>query len=145
MAENKKSKLNLRQQRFVNEYLKDLNATQAAKRAGYSEKTVNQIGPRLLVNVRVADAIAKAVHKRAERTRITIDEVVTKIVDIAMSDDRPQDQTRCLDMLMKHLGGYQANNRLDVDFRITQIAQRIQAMSEDEKYARLKRLKQPDR
>jgi phage terminase small subunit len=48
------------QQRFVEEYLIDLNATQAAIRAGYSERTANEQGSRLLANVSVSEAIAEA-------------------------------------------------------------------------------------
>ena len=47
MDKKKKAKLTPRQSRFVDEYLVDLNATQAAIRAGYSEKTAGRIGPQL--------------------------------------------------------------------------------------------------
>lgn len=46
-----------KQQRFVDEYLIDLNATQAAIRAGYSEKTANEQAARLLANVSIKEAI----------------------------------------------------------------------------------------
>lgn len=59
-----------KQQRFVEEYLIDLNATQAAMRAGYSAKTANEQGSRLLANVNVAQAIAKAKTERSERTGV---------------------------------------------------------------------------
>lgn len=68
-----------KQQRFVDEYLIDLNATQAAIRAGYSEKTANEQGSRLLVNVSISEAIAKAQNKRSERTEITQDYVLNNI------------------------------------------------------------------
>lgn len=48
-----------KQQRFVAEYLVDRNATQAAMRAGYSEKTAQQQGSRLLLNVMVETAAAR--------------------------------------------------------------------------------------
>ena len=51
--------MNARQQRFADEYLIDLNATQAAIRAGYSVKTAVEQGSRLLINVNVQTAIAK--------------------------------------------------------------------------------------
>ncbi|MRX32820.1 terminase small subunit [Aminobacter sp. MDW-2] len=56
-----------RERLFVAEYLKDLNATQAAVRAGYSPKTARQIGSRLLSNVDIAKAIAAAVAKREDQ------------------------------------------------------------------------------
>ena len=52
-----KQELTAKQQRFCEEYLIDLNATQAAVRAGYSAKTANEQGSRLLTNVSVASAI----------------------------------------------------------------------------------------
>lgn len=77
-----------RQARFVDEYLIDLNATQAAIRAGYSAKTALQQGPRLLGNVGVAEAIAAAQAKRAERTRVEADWVLRQWVEIASADPR---------------------------------------------------------
>lgn len=58
-------KLTPRQERFVKEYLVDLNATQAAIRARYSAKTANRIGPELLGKTCVAAAIARQKEKRA--------------------------------------------------------------------------------
>jgi hypothetical protein len=65
-----------RQQRFVEEYLVDLNATQAAVRTGYSAYTANEQGARLLANASVAAAIRSAEHARSERVRITQDDVL---------------------------------------------------------------------
>ena len=59
-----------KQDAFVREYLIDLNATQAAIRAGYSAKTAEQQGSRLLRNVQVAAALSEAQTKRAERVEI---------------------------------------------------------------------------
>lgn len=55
-----------KQQRFVDEYLIDLNATQAAIRAGYSEKTANEIGAENLAKPSIAKAIAEAQAKRED-------------------------------------------------------------------------------
>ncbi|MDG6310861.1 terminase small subunit, partial [Glaesserella parasuis] len=71
-----KSKLTDKQQRFVEEYLIDLNATQAAIRAGYSEKTARSIGQRLLTFVDIQEAIQEAQNKRAERVNVTQDDVL---------------------------------------------------------------------
>ncbi|MEE8245982.1 MAG: terminase small subunit [Alphaproteobacteria bacterium] len=73
-----------RQRRFVQEYLVDLNATQAAKRAGYGKDSVW----RLLRNPVVAAAIEKAQAKRAERTRVSADKVVTELAKVAFGDPR---------------------------------------------------------
>ncbi len=68
-----------KQARFVEEYLIDLNATQAAIRGGYAKKSADVEGSRLLVNARVAAALAAAQAKRAERTEITADYVLAAI------------------------------------------------------------------
>ncbi len=65
-----------RQARFVDEYLIDLNATQAAIRAGYSAKNADKIGPELLGKSRVSAAIAEAQAKRSERVSVSQDDVV---------------------------------------------------------------------
>ncbi len=70
-----------KQERFVAEYLIDLNATQAAIRAGYSEKTAQMIGSENLSKPMIADAVQKALAERAERTEITQDYVLTTIRD----------------------------------------------------------------
>jgi phage terminase small subunit len=80
------STLAAKQQRFVEEYLIDLNATQAAIRAGYSKKTADVQGPRLLGNVGVAAAISEAQAKRAERTKIDADWVLQRLAIEADAD-----------------------------------------------------------
>lgn len=67
-----------KQAAFVNEYLIDLNATQAAIRAGYKGDP-NTVGPRLLVNVGIQTAIQERQKARQERTEITQDLVLTDI------------------------------------------------------------------
>lgn len=71
---------------FVREYLIDLNATQAAIRAGYSAKTAKQQGARLLTDVDVAAAIAQAQEARIERVEITQDRVLEQLWAIATAD-----------------------------------------------------------
>lgn len=76
-------KLTDKQQRFVDEYLIDLNATQAAIRAGYSVKTANEQGSRLLANVSVQTAIAEKMADRSRRTGVNQDRVVLELAKIA--------------------------------------------------------------
>jgi phage terminase small subunit len=64
------AKLTPKQLRFVDEYLVDLNATQAAIRAGYSAKTANEQGARLLSNVMVQAALAERMKAREQRTEV---------------------------------------------------------------------------
>lgn len=80
------SSLTPKQQRFIAEYLVDLNATQAAVRAGYSPRTAEAAGSRLLRNVKVAAAISEAQAARSARTQITQDRVLEELARIAFSD-----------------------------------------------------------
>ncbi len=77
-----------RQRRFVEEYLVDLNATRAAKRAGYTVRSAKDHGYRLLKNPAVAAAVAKAQGRRAARTRVSADRVVTELAKVAFGDPR---------------------------------------------------------
>lgn len=104
------------------EYLVDLCATQAAIRAGYSAKTAKQQGGRLLTNVAVAEAVAKAKAKRVERAELNADYVLTRLQAVAERcmtaepvRDRKGNETgeyqfdssganRSLELLGKHLG-----------------------------------------
>jgi len=78
--------LNLKQKRFVQEYLIDLNATQAAIRAEYSEHTAYSMGQRLLKNVKVQAALQEAIKSRAIRTEITQDRVLKELANIAFAN-----------------------------------------------------------
>ena len=75
-----------KQQRFVEEYLKDLNATQAAIRAGYSEKTAKEIGSENLTKPNIAKAIQEAQNKRTKQTEIDAAYVLRRLVEIDQMD-----------------------------------------------------------
>lgn len=75
-----------KQQRFVEEYLVDLNATQASIRAGYSSDTAAQAGYENLRKPEIADAIAEAKAERSKRVEVTADQVLRELVDIATTD-----------------------------------------------------------
>jgi phage terminase small subunit len=77
------SGLTRKQAMFVAEYLVDLNATQAAIRAGYSARNAGKIGPELLGKTRVSAAIEVAQEARAQRTGITADRVVAELAKLA--------------------------------------------------------------
>lgn len=74
-----------KQRRFAAEYIVDLNATQAAIRAGYSEKTAAEQACRLLINVKVQEEIKKAMDDRSARTEITQDMVLRELAAIGFS------------------------------------------------------------
>lgn len=85
-----------KQQRFVEEYLIDLNATKAYIRAGFSEKHAHTNAAKLLQNTTIADAIEKAQNKRAERTEITQDYVLTNIQKVIERCMQVQQVDNCL-------------------------------------------------
>lgn len=77
-----------KQARFVEEYLIDLNATQAAIRSGYSPQTAEQQGSRLLSYAKVAEAVAAAQQARSKRVEVTQDDVLRELKRIAFADMR---------------------------------------------------------
>lgn len=77
------AKLTEKQRKFVEEYLIDLNATQAAIRAGYSVKTANEQGSQNLAKLSIQEEIAKEMAERSKRTGINQDRVVLELAKIA--------------------------------------------------------------
>jgi phage terminase small subunit len=89
LSTNEKSetkKLTPKQERFVAEYLIDLNATQAAIRAGYSEKNADKIGPELLGNSRVRAAVDAEKSNRMQRVNVDADYVLRRLYEMAEAD-----------------------------------------------------------
>jgi phage terminase small subunit len=84
--QKKARKLTARQEKFVEEYLVDLNATQAAIRAGYAKKDADVQGPRLLGNVGIGQAVAAAKAARAAKTGITAERVLRELELLAFSN-----------------------------------------------------------
>lgn len=72
-----------KQSRFIEEYLIDLNATQAAIRAGYSPDTAQQIGSENLSKPVISAAISKAMAERSRRTGVNADRVVQELAKVA--------------------------------------------------------------
>jgi len=107
-----------KQRRFVDEFQVDLNATAAAKRAGYSAKTAKSQGQRLLTNVDVAAAIQAAQFEVIKRTNVTVDDVVTGLLAEAEGKDDSTAGSRVAAwaQLGKHLG----MDRKDIQLRIDQ-------------------------
>ncbi len=119
---------------FVQEYLKDLNATQAAIRAGYSQHTAYSIGQRLLRNVEISNAINSAMSERKQRTALNADYVLHSLHEIAQRcmqkspvmvkgeqaiDDEgrhmwtfdAKNALRALELIGKHMGMFSDKNR----------------------------------
>ena len=93
----------------------DLNATAAARRAGYSTRTADRIGPELLGKTCVSAAIQEARKAREQRTEITQDYVLQKLKEIAdqdASDDpgsalKVGNKIKALELLGKHVGTFE--------------------------------------
>ena len=108
--------LTVKQQMFVKEYLVDLNATQAAIRAGYSAKTADRIGPELLGKTWVAEAIQADMDSRSQRTEITADYVLSGIQEIAerclqrvpVMEGRGEDRRQAADEEGRHVWSFDA-------------------------------------
>lgn len=79
----KKAKLTEKQQRFVDEYLIDLNATQAAIRAGYSVESAKEIGYENLTKPHIQKVIAERMAERSKRTGVNQDRIVEELAKIA--------------------------------------------------------------
>lgn len=95
-----------KQHMFVKEYLVDLNATQAAIRAGYSARTANRMGTENLAKPVIASAIQEAMDKRADRLELTAELVLSRIDRIAQaaeSKDEYQAALKANELLGKHL------------------------------------------
>tara|TARA_R110000787_G_scaffold157390_1_gene271306 strand:- start:256 stop:705 length:450 start_codon:yes stop_codon:yes gene_type:complete len=71
--------MNPKQTAFVKEYAIDHNATQAAIRAGYSERTARQIGQQLLTKVDISEAVGKTQEAHAERCNVTVDSITVEL------------------------------------------------------------------
>lgn len=140
MTKEKPKKLTPRQQRFVEEYLIDLNGTQAAIRAGYSAKSAGRQALELLQKTLIVSAVAQAQKGRSERLQLSADMVAQELWKLYQNTSvlvpkedfmgeplrdsngeqvfKPLDgqvAVSALDKLMKHLGGYTADNKREVD------------------------------
>ena len=107
--------MNPKQRKFVQEYLKDLNATQAAIRAGYSKKTARSIANELLTKPDIRAAVQAGQKKSAERAEVSVEYVITKLrklAEDAMADDDRTNANRSLELLGKHVGAFAENINL---------------------------------
>ena len=98
-----------KQQRFVEEYLVDLNATGAATRAGYSARTANEQGSRLLTNVSVRSALMEARTSLSEKTGRTVEDVMADIRrrgQLAEDAEEYGAALKAAELEGKHLGAF---------------------------------------
>ncbi|MEO0449087.1 MAG: terminase small subunit [Pseudomonadota bacterium] len=111
----KADKLTPKQEAFCNEYLVDLNATQAAIRAGYSEATAKEMGYENLTKPHIADEVARLKAIRSERVEINQDYVLDTIVGVIerCKDDEDKKLSghiiKGAELLGRHLGTFEAD------------------------------------
>lgn len=98
--------LTAKQTRFIDEYMIDLNATQAAIRAGYSANTASETGYENLRKPQIAAEIEKRQQKHAEKAEMTVEWVLQQYRDIIMGTKEldPNVARGALDSVAKHLG-----------------------------------------
>ena len=132
--------LNEKQKQFCNEYLIDFNGTQAAIRAGYSKNSANRIASENLSKLDIQQYLKELIESRNERVQITQDDVIRDIIEVKnrcmqktpvmrydkdekeyvqVTDELDRDvwqfdagnANKALDMLAKHTGVYEADNK----------------------------------
>ena len=116
-----------KQQRFVEEYLIDLNATQSAIRAGYSKKTAQEIGSENLSKPMVAKAIAEAQEKLSNKAQVTVEMVVQGLLNEAkdLSEGSTQSaRVAAWAHLGKHLGMFKDKLEHDISDPLKELLQR---------------------
>lgn len=102
-------KITKKQKLFIEEYLIDLNATQAAIRAGYSEKSARVHASKLLTNANIQECLSEKMNERSKNAEVNAEKVLNELSSIAFADltekglIRPSDKIRALELLGKHL------------------------------------------
>lgn len=117
-----------KQTKFCEEYLIDLNATQAAIRAGYSEKTAYSIGNENLKKPEIQNYIKKRKTEQQEKTDITRDEIIKALqrfgfAEIDPAEIKPKDSIRALKYIAELLGYYET--RVDSFDKLDKILEQI--------------------
>ncbi|MCH0685585.1 terminase small subunit [Escherichia coli] len=130
------AKLTDKQELFAREYLKDLNGTQAAIRAGYSEKTSQEQSSRLLSNVMVQDRIAELKAERNEQIGVDAAYVLRRLTEI--------DQMDVLDILLAN-GELKPIKDWPKVWRTTLSGMDVVEMASADSAALLKKIKWPDK
>lgn len=111
--------LNARYERFSQEYLKDPNATKAAKKAKYSKKTAYSQGQRLLKNVEIKGRIKYLQRKAADKAGVTAEMITEEFKKIAFGKVSKKltnkNKISALENLGKHMGYYEKDNEQKKD------------------------------
>lgn len=120
--------MNHKRKIFVSEYAISGNATEAAKKAGYSARTAYSAGQRLLKNVEVLGEIKKVQNEALAKAELSVTDVVKLVKDIATKGKNETVRLRAMDMLLKYLGAYSDDMKLISkmnDFEIGKLADKL--------------------
>ena len=122
-------KMDKRVRRFCEEYIVDLNARQAAIRAGYKPSNAGTYGTRMLARDDVQAEVARLQAQRSERVQISADAVLREIAHVAMEKEPAPHalnaKMKALDMLARHLGLYTKDNEQQGRMGMAQLAAAI--------------------
>ena len=122
------SKLTNKQEMFCKEYLIDLNATQAAVRAGYSVKTARVIGGENLLKPAISSYIQSLMTERSINTGITAEWVLNGIKDLTdtlLASEEPKAAYKGFELAGKHLALFTEKVELEGNVQVTEIARKI--------------------
>jgi len=120
--------MNHKRKIFVSEYAKSGNATESAKKAGYSNRTAYSTGQRLLKNAEILKEICKIQNEALENAEMSVTDVVNLVKGIATSGKSETVRLRAMDMLLKYLGAYSDDMRLILkmnDIEIGKLADKV--------------------
>lgn len=109
--------LTAKQEMFVKEYLVDLNGTQAAIRAGYSEDTANVIASENLTKPNIQEAIQEAMKKRSEKVEITAEYVLKGIKQVIETTEQDNNKLKGYELLGKHLSLFSENINNNITYK----------------------------
>ena len=120
-----------KQKRFCEEYLIDLNVTQSAIRAGYSEKTAYSIGNENLKKPEIQNHISKLMEIQSRRTGITADKIIDELGKVAFADTEisGKEKIKALELLGKHLGMF--DNKQSDTGNEAEIPKLMEALKDD--------------
>ena len=113
-------KLTPKQEAFCNEFIKDLNITQAAMRAGYSPKHARNNAYTLTQDPAIVQRIAELKSEQTKRTKIEADDILRRLVRIADKTEQEGDYNaaiRSLELLGKHQAMWTERNITEMEVR----------------------------
>lgn len=130
------SKLTDKQERFCLEYLKDLNATQSAIRAGYSEKTANEQGARLMSDPNILKRLSELKEERNKKLEADADYILKRLIEIDKLD---------ISDILDELGNIKPVNKWSEAWKRSIQSLDIQVKTEDDINVYIKKIRLPDK